>query len=71
MEVSLNEGKWSADQIYRHIEGLPADGEGEDFTFNYYQWCAFFFFMQVLIMQVLIPYPGPPLHDPPYHMGFT
>ena len=50
MNVSLNEDKWSANEIYKHIEGMgpPKANDGEDFVFTYYQWCAFFFFLQVL-----------------------
>ena len=42
MNVSLNEDKWSADEIYKHIEGMgpPKANDGEDFVFTYYQWLS-------------------------------
>ena len=48
MNVSMREAKWNEDSFMQHNEGI---GEKIDsnmlFRFTYYQWCAFFFLLQV------------------------
>ena len=47
MNVSMNEMKWDGDNFRMHNEGIGKIDNDKLFSFTYYQWCAFFFLMQV------------------------
>ena len=48
MNISMEEKKWAAENFKMHKEGFGKIGKDDKFfTFTYYQWCAFFFLLQV------------------------
>ena len=47
MNVSMNEEKWDVENFRMHNEGIDKIDNDKLFSFTYYQWCAFFFLMQV------------------------
>ena len=48
MNISMEEDKWDVDNFKMHKEGFGKIGKDDRFfTFTYYQWCAFFFLLQV------------------------
>ena len=47
MKVSISETKWKEENLMKHNEGIENIDGDMLFSFTYYQWCAFFFLMQV------------------------
>ena len=47
MKISTDESKWDKEDFNVHFEGFPNVDGDPVFVFTYYQWCAFFFLMQV------------------------
>ena len=71
MNVSMNEEKWDVENFRMHNEGIDKIDNDKLFSFTYYQWCAFFFLMQVRTSSLHPPlskqsfYPGSLFHSSP------